>query len=102
MRVTAKKVIHIFGLETFSHTTISRFLRKLYQTLPYLICYGSQIVNDWGVTMSQVIGRKHWDEQQYKKAQQLNELIDPVLRSPPEFGNWLAYQYWKDTFNFIV
>lgn len=102
MRVTAQKVIHAFGLETFSHTTISRFLRKLYQTLPYLLRYGIQIINDWGLTMSQVIGRKHWDEPQYEKAQQLNGLIDPVLRSPPEFGNWLAYQYWTEANNFIV
>lgn len=102
MRVTAQKVIRAFGLETFSHTTISRFLRKLYQTLPYLLRYGIQIINDWGLTTSQVIGRKHWDEPQYEKAQQLNGLIDPVLRSPPEFGNWLAYQYWTETNNFIV
>ncbi|MEW6066123.1 hypothetical protein P378_20845 [Desulforamulus profundi] len=102
MRVTAQKVINFFGLETFSHTTISRFLQKLYQTLPYLIRYGAQIIKNFGVTTSQVIGRKHRDKSQYKKAQQLNGLIAPVLRSPPEFGNWLAYQYWKDTNNFIV
>lgn len=102
MRAVAQKVISVFGLETFSHTTIYRFLQKLYQTLPYLIRYGVQIISDWGATMSQVIRRKHWDEPQYQKAQQLSRLIDPVLRSPPEFGNWLVYQYWKDTNNFIV
>lgn len=102
MRATAQKVIRAFGLETFSHTTISRFLRKLYLSLPYFIRYGAQVINTWGVTTSQVIRRKHWDEPQYEKAQQLNELLDPVLRSPPEFSNWLAYQYWQDTQNFII
>lgn len=102
MRTTAKKVIHAFGLETFSHTTISRFLRKLYLSLPYLIRYGAQVINTWGVNTSQVIRRKHWDEPQYEKARQLNRLLNPVLRSPPEFSNWLAYQYWQDTQNFII
>lgn len=102
MRVAARKVINVFGLTTFSHTTISRFLRKLYQTLPYLLHYGAQIVKGWDHAISRVIRRKHWDEPQYEKAQQLNGLIEPVLRSPPEVGNWLAYQYWTDTKKFIV
>ncbi|MDA8211621.1 MAG: hypothetical protein M0021_07070 [Clostridia bacterium] len=102
MRVTAEKVLNVFGLETFSHTTISRFLRKIYLTLPYLISYGAQIIKDWGLTTAQVIRRKHWDDAHYEKAQQLNGLLNPVLRSPPEFGNWLADQYWQDTQNFII
>ncbi len=36
-RSTAQKVIHVFGLETFSHSTLCRFLAKIYQILPYLI-----------------------------------------------------------------
>jgi len=102
MRAVAQKVINVFGLETFSHTTVCRFLQKLYQTLPYLIRYGAQIIKEFGATTSQVIRRKHWDELQYQKAQQLKELIDPALRSPPELGNWLTHQYWADTNNFIV
>lgn len=101
-RATAEKVMHFFGLETFSHTTISRFLRRLYPILPYLIPYGAQIINTWGVTASRVIPRKHWDKSQYASAEQLTCLIDPVLRSPPEFGSWLAYVYWMDTTKFIV
>jgi hypothetical protein len=102
MRATAQKVKQVFGLKTFAHTTISRFLQSIYQTLPYLIRYGAQIIKDFGITLSPVAKRKNWDDAQYEKAQQLNELIDPVLRSPPEFSNWLAYQYWQDTANFIV
>lgn len=62
MRAVAQKVINVFGLETFSHTTICRFLQKLYQTLPYLIYYGAQIIKEFGFSKSRVIGRKHWDE----------------------------------------
>ena len=102
MRLTSQKVIKEFGLATFSHTTICRFLKKLYITLPYLIGYGAQITNTFGSIISQVINRKHWDNQKYIMAQQLNKVICPVLRSAPEFGNWLANQYWKDTNSFII
>lgn len=102
MRLTAQKVIKEFSLKTFSHTTISRFLIKLSLTLPYLIGYGAHITNTFGSLLSQVSNRKHWDEQKYKIAQQLNELICPVLQLPSEFGNWLAYQYWTDRNSFII
>jgi hypothetical protein len=102
MRTTAQKIIPTFGLETFSHTTISRFLSKLYQVLPYLLGYGAQIVKRWGASLSQVSKRKSWDKEYYQKAYQLNKLIEPVLRSPPEFSNYLANQYWQDTHEFIV
>ncbi|OLN31447.1 hypothetical protein DSOL_2620 [Desulfosporosinus metallidurans] len=46
MRSTAQKVIKVFGLTTFSHSTLCRFLPKLYPILPYLIQYGAQIIND--------------------------------------------------------
>lgn len=101
-RETAEKVIHFFGLETFSHSTICRFLRRLYPILPYLIQYGAQIINNWGVNKSQVIPRKHWDKSRHALAEQLNRLIEPVLRSPPEFGSWLAFEYWTVTSKFIV
>jgi len=101
-RVTAEKVIKLFGLETFAHTTISRFLRALYITLPYLIQYGARIIKDWEGGVSVVVRRKHWNQAQYEKAKQLIRLIDPALRSPPNFGNWLAYEYWHDTNSFLV
>ena len=102
MRSTAQKVARVFGLTTFSHSTLCRFLPKLYQILPYLIKYGAQIINDWGATTSQVVPRKHWDKQQRVLAEQLNGLLGPALRAPPEFGSWLAYQYFKETGRFLV
>ena len=102
MRDTAAKTIKAFGLETFAHTTISRFLPKIYQTLPGLIGYGAQVASEWGAGLSRVIRRKHWDEALYEKAVQLCSLIDPVLRAPPEFGNWLAQQYWQNRMRFLV
>ena len=35
-------------------------------------------------------------------AEQLNLLLEPALRSPPEFSSWLSYQYWRDTSRFLV
>jgi hypothetical protein len=101
-RAAAEKVMHFFGLETFSHTTVGRFLRRLYQILPYLLKYGAQVMSTWDVTASRVIPRKHWDKSRCSAAEQLIRLIDPVLRSPPEFGSWFAYVYWVDTQHFIV
>lgn len=101
-RATAERVMRFFGLETFSHTTIGRFLQRLYPILPYLIQYGVQVINTWGVTASQVIPRKYWDKSRCALAEKLISLIEPVLRSPPEFGSWLAYVYWTDTSKFIV
>ena len=102
MRSTAQKVIHFFGLSTFSHSTLCRFLPKLYPILPILIKYGTQIVNDWRATTSPVVPRNHWDNQQFVLAEQLNGLLAPALRAPPEFGSWLAYQYWTETGCFLV
>ena len=102
LRLTAQKVIKTFGLATFSHTNICRLLIKLYKALPYLIRYGAQITEAFGSIVSQVVKRKHWDEQKYKNAQQLNELICYAQQSPPEFGNWLANQYWQGTNSFII
>lgn len=102
MRLTVQKVIKVFGLTTFSHSTLCRFLPKLYPILPFLIQYGAQIINDWGATTLRVVPRKHWNKQQCELAEQLNELLEPVLRAPPEFGSWLAYRYWTITGRFIV
>ena len=102
MRDTAERVIKFFGLETFSHTTISRFLRKIYLTLPGLIHYGAQVVSEWGAALSRVVRRKRWDGAQCEKAEQFCNLIDPVLRAPPGFGCWLAQKYWQDSSRFLV
>lgn len=101
-RVTAEKVMKVFGLGTFAHTTISRFLTAMYKALPGLIQYGARIIKDWGGGVPAAIKRRHWDDAQYETANQLCRLIDPTLRSPPEFGNWLAYEYWKATYRFLV
>ncbi len=102
MRDTAARTIKAFGLATFSHTTISRFLPRIYQTLPGLVSYGAQVASEWGAGLSRVIRRRRWDEALHEKAVQLCRLIDPILRAPPEFGNWLAQQYWQDAARFLV
>jgi len=102
MRSTAQKVIRFFGLSTFSHSTLCRFLPRLYPLLPYLIKYGAQIIKDWGATTSRVVPRKNWDKQQCALTEQLNKLLGAALRAPPEFGSWLAYHYWTDTNRFLV
>lgn len=101
-RTTAQRIRHFFGISTFSHSTLCRFLTKLYPILPYLIQYGAQIYNDWGSTISEFVPRKHWDKQQCELAERLNGFLAPALRAPPKFGSWLAYQYFTDTNCFLV
>lgn len=102
MRSIAQKVSHFFGLSTFCHSTLCRFLPKLYPILPILIKYGAQIINNWGATTSQIVPRKHWDNPQCLGAERLYGLLEPALRAPPVFGSWLAYQYWTETGRFLV
>jgi hypothetical protein len=101
-RGAADKTRNFFGLATFDHSTICRFLPKFFPILPYLIQYGAQIVNDWGAGTSTVVRKKHWDNAQNEQAQKLFKFIEPALRSPPEFGDWLAYRHFKATGKFIV
>lgn len=101
-RATAGKIRSFFGLTTFCHTTIGRFLLRFFPILPYLIKCGAQITNNWGLNKSHFTPRKHWDKSQNALADEINQLIEPALRAPPEFGSWLASQYWLDTLQFIV
>lgn len=101
-RGAADKTRNFFGLATFSHSTICRFLPRFFPILPYLVQYGAQILNDWGAGTSTAVPKKHWEKAQHEQAQKLFKYIEPALRSPPEFGDWLAYRHFEATGKFIV
>lgn len=101
-RITAEKVRSFFGMTTFCHSTICRFLPRFFPILPYLVKYGAQISHDWGANPCEIVPRKHWDAFRNESAAELIRLIEPVLGRPIEFGNWLAYRYWADTGKFII
>ena len=85
-RKTAAKTSKVFGMETFDHSTICRFLTKIYQAIPALVRYGAQIMTEWGALASRATRRKRWNEELYEKAERLCGLIGHILRAPPEFG----------------
>ena len=93
---------NFFGLKTFDHSTLCRFLPRFFPILPYLIQYGAQITSNWGLNKPRVIPRKHWNNAQYELVQEISKLIEPVLRAPPEFGDWLACRHFAATGKFIV
>ena len=102
MRDTAARTSKPSAWRHFLTQPFPGSLPKIYQTLPGLISYGAQVASEWGAGLSRVIRRRRWDEALHEKAVQLCSLIDPVLRAPPEFGNWLAQQYWQDRMRFLV
>ena len=85
MRKAAEKTRKVFGMETFDHSTICRFLTKIYLAIPALVRYGAQIMSEWGALVTRATRRKRWDEEMYEKAEQLCGLIDHILRAPPAF-----------------
>jgi hypothetical protein len=101
-RKTAARTAKIFGLETFDHSTISRFLPKIYQAIPTLVRYGAQIMSEWGALAVHAIRRKRWDEEPYERAERLCNLIGHILRAPPDFGCWLAQKHWDDQSSFLI
>jgi len=101
-RGAADKTRNFFGLTTFDHSTVCRVLPRFFPILPYLVQYGAQILTDWGAGTSTAVRKKHWNNAQNVQAQELFKFIEPTLRSPPEFGEWLAYWYFEDTGKFIV
>lgn len=101
-RKAAEKTRKVFGMETFDHSTICRFLQKIYLAIPALVRYGAQIMSEWGALVARAARRKHWDEERYEKADRLCSLIGHILRAPPDFGCWLAQKYWDDHSSFLV
>lgn len=77
MRKVANKIKKIFGLETFSHTTISRTLKKMITGIEENKDF---FINENKIhNVQQLAVRKHWENDYTKKANILLSFLSPVL-----------------------
>ncbi len=94
MRKVAIQVCKKFGLKNFSHSTISRALKKLTQNLDIILqCSTSGIPSTYAQNENTPINNKAT----------LLTALTSVLSDPLEFGNTLAYEFFtKSGGKFII
>lgn len=103
MRKAAEKTRNKFDLETFSHSTLSRALKKLRKNiLQYLPLFRLFI----GINLCRppLIKRRRWREDQTEEYKKLLDVIGSVLiedRGLP-FGANLNYRFYNVTQKFII
>jgi hypothetical protein len=101
MRTVANEVKKLYGLEKFSHSTLSRTLKKLKMEVDTLqeampsvaeTCAGS------------ILRRKNWDDDQMHKNRQLVNLLMPILdaKKTVKYGCMINYRYFNHTGRFIL
>lgn len=106
MRKVATKVRDIFGLEKFSHSTLSRTLKKLTENAPELITVMPvdtlQYNND--TSPVELVVRKSWDNSRANKYRPLLNVLYPVLNKSYliDYAALLNYSYYKKLNKFML
>ena len=100
MRLVAEEVRKKFGLETFSHSTISRALKKLIQQVSIHQEYIS-IISPEHIEI-EPIHRKNRDDSFHRKAGTLLKALFPILTQTVSYGCLLAYLFYLHTCQFIL
>jgi hypothetical protein len=97
MRKVANKVKKMFGMGTFSHTTISRTLKKMISSIEEnkdLFINKNKTHN-----MPQLAVRKHWGNDYIKKANILLSFVSPVLAETNDDiainGTKISYEFFN-------
>jgi len=103
MRATAAQVRRHFGLDTFSHSTVSRALRKLSDIAGIL----SSLLPDSEPGMEEscpLIVRSHWDNSRLDRYTLLLRILGPVLdsRQMIPYSSLLNYRYFNHAQKFII
>lgn len=100
MRLVAEEVRKKFGLATFSHSTISRALKKLIQqisiqpeTLSAILFENAEI---------EPVRRPNRDDTFHRKACILLKALFPILSRTISYGCLLAYLFYNLTAQFIL
>jgi hypothetical protein len=100
MREVAEEVRKKFGLETFSHSTISRALKKLIQQFN---THQEQIsLMFLKNTAIEPVHRKNRDASFHQRAGTLLKILFPVLTQTISYGCLLAYLFYLHTCQFIL
>jgi hypothetical protein len=99
MRETAAKVRKKFGLEKFSHSTLSRCIKKLALNLDILIEILSENFND-----TVIIKRKRWSDEKLKQFSKLLNILSPILdkNKTIKYGSTLNFEFFNKTEKFPV
>ncbi len=100
MRLVAEEVRKKFGLETFSHSSIARALKKFLQKVSdhqECIMIMTQKSNE-----IEPVRRKNQDDSFHQKARALLKMLSPVLTQTIISGCLLAYLFYNLTAQFIL
>lgn len=103
MRKAAEKTRKKFKLVTFSHSTLSRALKKLRQNiLQYFTVFRSFL--EISLCHLSLNRRRHWGDDQTKEYKKVLEVIGPILTDGRElpFGANLNYRFYNVTQKFII
>lgn len=101
MRTVADEVKKLFGLEKFSHSTLSRTLKKLKMEVDTLQESLQSVAETCACS---IFRRKDWDDDQMHKNQQLVNLLMPILdtKKTIKYGCLMNYRYFNHTGRFIL
>lgn len=106
MRSVAAKVRNIFGLDKFSHSTLSRTLKKLSGIVEDLFGVMADDIpayNDISC-MDTLVPRRGWDTTRQDKYRKLLHILFPMLDKLQmvEYGSLLNYKYFNNTMKFVI
>lgn len=101
MRTAAEKTRKKFNLETFSHSTLSRALKRLTQNIGDLSSV-AQTISTTTTSSASLVKKKHWSDNQSEEYGRLLNVINPVLTGTDEFGAVLGYRYYNMCQKFIL
>jgi hypothetical protein len=99
MRAVAVEVRKEFGLATFSHSTLSRTLRKLAAEVDEI----AALAQASPCSCMPLIGRRHWTEERRQTYTELLHALSPILvGSAPDQSNRLAYLFYNRYGRFLL
>ncbi|UWG97337.1 hypothetical protein LPY66_00415 [Dehalobacter sp. DCM] len=103
MREAALKIRQKFGLESFSHSTLSRTLRKLSLNIFELLSIAKS-VSPSAVSSPPLNERAHWGVDQTSIYKKILSVIHPVFNKSNgiAFSSTLNYQYFNKTQKFLI
>jgi len=104
MREAAAKTRNHFGLDKFSHSTLSRSLKKLSAIVEELLNIIPDMQVEETVNNTEIFERKHWNDSNKDKYSMLLKIIHSVL--DPEkiisFSSLLSLKYFDNFMKFVI
>jgi hypothetical protein len=106
MRDVAAKVRNLFGLDKFSHSTVSRSLKKLEGIVQDLGLIAADISeNNKTAGRDTLVIRTRWNAGWQDNYRELLHILNPVLNKKQqreEYGSLLNYKYFSKFMKFLI